>query len=87
MKNVNFVGGFRKNFRKAQNFFIPPSRFREEARDFLRLCNLMPTARIKQEGYFFMFSTVVLRPHTDIAITVLLEHFVMGRLLLHTRKQ
>ena len=41
----------------------------------------MPTARNKQEGYFFMFSTVVLRPHTHIAITVLLEHFVMGRLL------
>ena len=41
----------------------------------------MPTARNKQEGYFFMFSAVVLRPHADIAITVLLEHFVMGRLL------
>ena len=56
----------KKNFGKAQNFFIPPTRFREEAREFLRLCNLMPTARniSKQEGYFFMFSTVVLRPHT-----------------------
>ena len=64
LKNFNFVGGFtKKNFGKAQNFFTP-TRFREEARDFLRLCNLMPTARNKQEGYFFMFSTVVLRPHT-----------------------
>ena len=47
LKNVNFVGGFtKKNFGKAQNFFIPPTRFREEARDFLRLWNLMPTVKI-----------------------------------------
>ena len=55
-----------KNFGQAQNFFTP-TRFTEEARDFLRLCNLMPTVVlhcILQEGYFFMFSTVVLRPHT-----------------------
>ena len=42
LKNVNFVGGFTKNFGQAQNFFTP-ARFREEARGFLRLSNLMPT--------------------------------------------
>ena len=54
----------KKLWQSTKLFFTPPTRFREEARDFLRLCNLMPTARNKQEGYFFMFSTVVLRPHT-----------------------